>query len=194
MFAHYSMSLVVMAMALVGPTGASEAPVVSATAGADASGFLAAKTPRVFAVNPAAVGAGAFAGVPKESVEDVAQEADVAPPQSLPAGKAAPVTMSDGSGEAFETSLPQQAGAMAGAGAMPAAPGGGGSDGTSTVFTAVGITVLVMALCCCAVAYCCCKELFSCFFGDSGDGKIPDAGDYDMGNMAEAGPLVGSAF
>jgi len=145
-------------------------------------------------VNPAAGGAGALSGVPRESVEDVAQEADVAPPQSSPAGKAAPVTMSDGNGEAFETSLPQQAGVMAGAGAMPVAPGEGGSDGTSTVFTAVGITVLVMALCCCAVAYCCCKELFSCFFGDSGDGKIPDAGDYDMGNMAEAGPLVGPAF
>jgi len=199
MFAHYSSLLVVLALVL-GPSCASEAPAAPAAsaapaaAAADVSGFLAAK-PRVFAVNPAADSAGALTGARAESfgLGGAGGQADVAPPpELLPAKVTEPVRMSDGNGEAFPASLPQQAGAMTGAGAMPAAPGEGGSSGTSTVMNAVGITVLVMSLCFCAVAYCCCKELCGCIFGGGGDGAGAgaDAGDYDMGNMAEAGPLV----
>merc|ERR1740121_2818561 len=96
--------------------------------------------------------------------------------------------MSDGNRENVAASLPQQAGAIAEAGAMPAGPSEGGSAGASTVFTAVGITVLVMALCCCAVAYCCCKELCGGLFGGGAEG----AGDYDLANLGEAG-LAGAA-
>jgi len=163
MFAHNSMSLVVVALVL-GSVCASEAPAAPAAAAADASGFLAAK-PKVFAVNPAADSANAFSGVPAESFGG--------------AKDAAPVPVSDGSAYG---AMPAAPGAMASAGAMPAAPGEGGSGGVSTVLTAVGVTVLVMSLCSCAMVYCCCKECWTL----SGASEVANSGDYDMANLGEA--------
>jgi len=171
MFAHYSAPLAIIALALTTRSAlASDAPAADV---AVKSGFLEAQKPRVFAVNTAA--GSALTGMPADSFGGAGQPADVAP-------TATPKAVSDGSSEAYGMPLSQQAGAIAGPGAMPAAPSEGGSGSASTVMTAVGVTILLMALCFCCIGYCCCKEVCGCLW----DGVGEAGGDYDLANLGEA--------